>query len=1021
MKAVEEFRIFTILCVLAINAFVCMSQDTFFSSKNSSCVQAESEVSLSQKRASCVFYLKTGQSCENIVGNQYVFDINGDDLRLSKILTANFENYISFYKISDRCKPVISELYCRYLLPLCDTSLSKPYPRQICRTSCVFALHVLCKRELAQFREIAGQDSALDPKMINCSMYPLDSGGEAPECYQYHSLPGDETKSKDCYYGIGVGYRGNVNITRSGRPCQPWASQCPHRHWRFPEDVVDGQNDSNMCRNPDASAPDGPWCYTADPKVRWEYCNISRCPSRVPENPGFLEGYPFNSTTIYIFWKSIPPSLHKEQLLGYRIQYRRLGSQLYSDLNVTSNITETVISRLDSQTSYEVKVNGFNENGQGQPGNILVVKTLQEGEILNDVNFTFIFDTKFQNELLNSSSNEFRAMENKIRFSVKLQFNDSSPLKIYDIRVLRFSGGSVKADILVLTKVEEQTSKAKVSTFLMDAFDTVFKNRLGISAVIVNEKPPAPRSLKVTNVQSKYIVLTWESPRYGSNFHIHNYTVERRKEHAKSFTVVATLPYTQTGMIMEDLEPATEYTIRMSSNNEYGRSDDGASLTLSTSPNRFIKKLMLTIILPLGLAVFFVLFVYLKFRPTCSQSEQQEKMVIGERGNWIELPRSAVEFKEKLGEGAFGEVFKGVVRISGKFTICAIKKLKANATEVEKRDLKNELEIMATAGKHPNLVSLLGACTETEPVLVVVRLAQNGCLLDYLRKSREHLYINVEKSKINFELSDRVGIARDIANGMLHLSNRKCIHRDLAARNVLLDENFVAMVSDFGLSRDVYESGAYENTSGGVLPVRWMALESLVDYTYSTKTDVWSFGVVLWEIESGGEMPYPGLAGMELVDFLKSGKRLRQPDGCPDNIFNIMTSCWHPDPSQRPSFNEIVTSLDQALQAIRINPTDETTESTLQGNINVALVTDETNDDSICMNTRDEISQFGLPAKDDLGSEAEKQKHSEIRSSLGDQISLCELPRTLTEGSESHGQIKNQRKQNQSVKSNLYV
>ena len=100
----------------------------------------------------------------------------------------------------------------------------------------------------------------------------------------------------------------------------------------------------------------------------------------VPENPGFLEGYPFNSTTIHIFWKSIPPSLRKEQLLGYRIQYRRLGSQLYSDLNVTNNITETVIGRLDFQTSYEVKVNGFNENGHGEPGNILVVKTLQEGK-----------------------------------------------------------------------------------------------------------------------------------------------------------------------------------------------------------------------------------------------------------------------------------------------------------------------------------------------------------------------------------------------------------------------------------------------------------------------------------------------------------------------------------------------------------------------------------------------------------------------------------------------------------------
>ena len=84
----------------------------------------------------------------------------------------------------------------------------------------------------------------------------------------------------DCYHGVGVGYRGNVNVTRSGRSCQAWISQCPHRHWRIPQDVTDGQNDYNACRNPDSSAPDGPWCYTTDPKVRWEYCNVSRCPSR---------------------------------------------------------------------------------------------------------------------------------------------------------------------------------------------------------------------------------------------------------------------------------------------------------------------------------------------------------------------------------------------------------------------------------------------------------------------------------------------------------------------------------------------------------------------------------------------------------------------------------------------------------------------------------------------------------------------------------------------------------------------
>ena len=88
----------------------------------------------------------------------------------------------------------------------------------------------------------------------------------------------------DCFYGLGVGYRGNVNITRSGRPCQAWNSQCPHRHWRIPKDVTDGQEDFSMCRNPDSSAPDGPWCYTTDPNVWWEYCNVSKCPPRGTSN-----------------------------------------------------------------------------------------------------------------------------------------------------------------------------------------------------------------------------------------------------------------------------------------------------------------------------------------------------------------------------------------------------------------------------------------------------------------------------------------------------------------------------------------------------------------------------------------------------------------------------------------------------------------------------------------------------------------------------------------------------------------
>ncbi|XP_073230391.1 angiopoietin-1 receptor-like [Porites lutea] len=891
----------------------------------SSCIPAEPPVNSAMRDASCSFYPKIAGACTDIISNRYVYGDPGF-LRGSESLNARFDGFLIL--TSEECKLFIKEAACRYLFPLCDTSLDKPRAQGVCRKTCQFVIYEKCAEELVGLRAIAeaGTEPDFDRNLINCTTYPAANGGEAPECYQSHALPGDKTRSTDCYHGIGVGYRGEVNITRSGRSCQRWISQCPHRHLRIPEDVVDGQNDSNMCRNPDASAPDGPWCYTTDPKVRWEYCNISRCPPRVPsDGPSFLRGYPLNSTAIHISWERIPPPLHNEKLLGYRIRYRRLGSQLYIEKNVTSNSTEVVISRLDYRTSYEIKVNGFNEVGHGPPGNLITVQTLQNGSIVVDINFELVINTGFHSDLLNRSSEKFIVMEKNITSKINIQFNESSSLKIYEVRVLNFSRGSVNAQMLALAIVNELTSKAEALTQFIEGFDTSLRDSLGVSALIVAEKPPPPGNLKVINVQTHYIVITWEKPKYGSDFQIQSYSVEHRKVGSKSFTKAAALSYSQTGMVMEDLEPATEYIIRLSSINKYGTSD-GVLLTQNTREDAFIKNLILTIVLPLSLAFLFIVTVCLIFRPCCqTKTREDEKIVLGKRGNWIELPRSAVEFKEKLGEGAFGKVFKGEVTISGKFRNCAIKKLKENATEKEKRDLRNELEIMAAVGEHPNVINLIAACTETEPTLVVVRLAENGCLLSYLQRSRENLYVNVNKPKISFTSSERTRIARDIANGMLHLSNKKCVHRDLAARNVLFDENFVAMISDFGLSRDVYESGEYETLSGGMLPVRWMALESLEHYTYNTKTDVWSFGIVLWEIESRGLMPYSGLGGMEVVDFLKSGQRLKQPDGCRDKIFEIMTSCWHPEPSTRPSFSEIVTSLEEELTGLQ----DQHTENEL--------------------------------------------------------------------------------------------
>ncbi|CAH3154995.1 unnamed protein product [Porites lobata] len=176
--------------------------------------------------------------------------------------------------------------------------------------------------------------------------------------------------------------------------------------------------------------------------------------------------------------------------------------------------------------------------------------------------------------------------------------------------------------------------------------------------------------------------------------------------------------------------------------------------------------------------------------------------------------------------------------------------------------------------------------------------------------------ISEEIKEIPISTKDKIKIARDVANGMLHLSSKRCVHRDLAARNVLLGKDNVAMVSDFGLSRDVYQSGAYEQIDKQrPLPIRWMAIECLNGLAFTTESDVWSFGVLMWEIESGGAKPYPTMGNvLEIKDFLNNGRRLTKPHGCLPEIYEIMKRCWEKERSERPTFRELLASLEEELR-----------------------------------------------------------------------------------------------------------
>ncbi|KAG9354080.1 hypothetical protein JZ751_012204 [Albula glossodonta] len=262
-----------------------------------------------------------------------------------------------------------------------------------------------------------------------------------------------------------------------------------------------------------------------------------------------------------------------------------------------------------------------------------------------------------------------------------------------------------------------------------------------------------------------------------------------------------------------------------------------------------------------------------------------------------------IKFQDVIGEGNFGQVLKARIKKDGLRMDAAIKRMKEYASKDDHRDFAGELEVLCKLGHHPNIINLLGACEHRGYLYLAIEYAPHGNLLDFLRKSR------VLETDPAFAIANSTASTLS-SQQLLHFA-ADFIHRDLAARNILVGENFVAKIADFGLSRG---QEVYVKKTMGRLPVRWMAIESLNYSVYTTNSDVWSYGMLLWEVVSLGGTPYCGMTCAELYEKLPQGYRLEKPLNCDDEVYDLMRQCWREKPYERPSFAQILVSLNRMLE-----------------------------------------------------------------------------------------------------------
>uniref|UniRef100_A0A4W6DLG3 Ephrin type-A receptor 7 n=1 Tax=Lates calcarifer TaxID=8187 RepID=A0A4W6DLG3_LATCA len=451
-------------------------------------------------------------------------------------------------------------------------------------------------------------------------------------------------------------------------------------------------------------------------------------------------------------------------------------------------------------------------------------------------------------------------------------------------------------------------------------------------------------------VQQRSIQLSWQEP-HQPNGVITEYEIKYYEKDQKD-RIYSTVRSKSTSATVNNLKPSTAYVFQIRAFTEAGYGTYGPRLEITTKEEATAAivsseqnpVIIIAVVAVAGTIILvFMVFGFIIGRRHCGYSkadqEGDEELYFQCTKTYIdpetyedpnravhqfakELDASCIKIERVIGAGEFGEVCSGRLKLPGKRDVSvAIKTLKVGYTEKQRREFLCEASIMGQFD-HPNVVHLEGVVTRGKPVMIVIEYMENGSLDAFLRVSITFDMTDLsvflcaaQKHDGQFTVIQLVGMLRGIAAGMRYLSDMGYVHRDLAARNILVNSNLVCKVSDFGLSRVIDDDPeAVYTTTGGKIPVRWTAPEAIQYRKFTSASDVWSYGIVMWEVMSYGERPYWDMSNQDVIKAIEEGYRLPAPMDCPPGLHQLMLDCWQKDRAERPKFDQIVGILDKMIR-----------------------------------------------------------------------------------------------------------